>query len=201
MRYRFTLNGVSGLICHNGAAGLDKRSPVSLEIASIAAKKGGNRTETDDLRLRTLECQRSLYLDSEGRPTFPEAAIRRMIENAARKQKQGPLVREGLLVESVEFSYDEKRYGTDVEDVGENTAFVVPVVVQRQRIERTRAKFDPPWSMTVTVDTDDELVDAQKLAAWLEVGGRRIGLGDWRPERSGSYGRFTVSNVKEVKDE
>ena len=199
MRYRFTIEGVAALICHNGSAGLDQRSSVSLEIATIAAKKGGNRTEVDDLRLQDLECQRSLYLDDEGRPTFPEAAIRRMIENAARKQKQGPLVREGLLVESVEFTYDTEHYGASLEDVIRKTAFVVPVVVQRSRIARTRAKFDPPWSMTVTVDADDELVDAQKLAAWLEVGGRRIGLGDWRPERSGSHGRFVVSAVEEVK--
>ena len=57
MRLQFTLAGVSPLIMHNLAAGLDTRSPVSREIAEIAAKKGGNRTDVDDLRLQELSCQ------------------------------------------------------------------------------------------------------------------------------------------------
>ena len=96
---------------HNGAAGLDTRSALSLQIAEIAAKRGGNRTDIDDRRLRELECQRSLYLDADGRPTVPEAALRALIEASARKTKQGPLVREGLMIESVTFRYDVKRYG------------------------------------------------------------------------------------------
>ena len=71
MRLQFTLTGVSPIIMHNGAAGLDTRSPISREIAAIAAKKGGDRTDVDDLRLQELECQRSLYLDADGKPTLP----------------------------------------------------------------------------------------------------------------------------------
>ena len=67
MRLEFTLAGISPIVMHNGAAGLDARSPLSREIAAIAAKKGGNRTDVDDKRLREIECQRSLYLDADGR--------------------------------------------------------------------------------------------------------------------------------------
>ena len=84
MRLEFTLAGVSPIIMHNGASGLDTRSALSLQIAAIAAKRGGNRTDVDDRRLRELECQRSLYLDADGRPTVPEAALRAMIEASAR---------------------------------------------------------------------------------------------------------------------
>ena len=90
MRLQFTLAGVAPLIMHNLAAGLDTRSPVSREIAEIAAKKGGNRTDVDDLRLQELECQRSLYLGADGKPTLPPAALRAMIEAGARTVRQGP---------------------------------------------------------------------------------------------------------------
>ena len=40
------------------------------------AKRSGNRTDVDDQRLRQLECQRSLYLNADGRPTVPAAAGR-----------------------------------------------------------------------------------------------------------------------------
>ena len=198
MRFEFHLAGVSALIQHNGAAGLDTTSPDSREIAEIAAKRGVNRTDVDERRLRELECRRSLYLGADGAPAVPEAALRSMIEASARKRRQGPLVREGLMIEAVTFRYDVKRYGKTLEDLGRKAQFTVPVVVQRQRIARTRAKFDPPWSIVGIADVDPELVDVQKLTAWLEVGGRRIGLGDWRPERSGFFGRFTVNKVVEL---
>lgn len=198
MRLEFTLVGVSPLIQHNGAAGLDARSPLSSQIAEITAKKGGNRTEVDDRQLRGLECRRSLYLDGDGKPTIPEAALRSLIEASARKVRQGPQVREGLLIESVLFRYDVEHYGETLDQLGETTQFTVPVVVQRQRIARTRAKFDPPWSVIGVADVDPDLVDAKQLTAWLEAGGRRIGLGDWRPEKSGFYGRFTVGKVTEL---
>ena len=49
-------------------------------------------------------------------------------------------------------------------------------------------------------DVDPELVDRDKLTAWLALGGRRVGLGDWRPEESGQYGRFDVEEVTELPD-
>ena len=96
MRLEFTLAGVSPLLMHNGAAGLDTRSALSREIAAIAAKRGGNRTDSDDKRLRELECQRSLYLGADGKPTLPEAALRAVIEASARKTKHGSLGPRGV---------------------------------------------------------------------------------------------------------
>ena len=194
MEYRITIEGVSPIIQHNGAAGLDTRSPTKLEIAEITRKRGSNRTVADDERVAELECQVSLWLDESGAPTIPEGAIRACIEQAARKLKQGPQVREGMIVTETAFTYDTDRYGSTVEEVGKSAQFTVPVVVQRQRILRTRAKFDD-WSCTFVVDTDPELVDGTQLEAWLDIAGRRIGLGDWRPQKSGQYGRFKVVQV------
>ena len=182
MRLEFTLAGVSAIIMHNGAVGLDARSALSREIAAITAKRGGNRTDVEERRLRELGCQRSLYLDADGRPTLPEAALRALIEASARKTKQGPLVREGLMIESVTFRYDVKRYGEDVKKLSKTCQFVAPVVVERKRILRTRARFDCPWSVVGVADVDPELVESYRLTAWLATGGRRVGLGDWRPE-------------------
>ena len=40
-----------------------------------------------------------------------------------------------------------------------------------------------------------------QLTAWLAVGGRRIGLGDWRAEKQGGvFGRFDVDDVIELAD-
>lgn len=198
MRYRITIGGTSPIIMHNGAAGLDTRSPANIEKAQIARKRGSNRTESDDDRLRQLECITSLYLDEEGAVTFPAAAIRAVIETGARKLKQGPQVREGLVVERVEkFHYDTEKLGTDLEQLATTAQFTTGVVVQRNRVLRTRAKFDE-WAITFTVEVDPELVDVEQLVTWLDIGGRRIGLGDWRPEKSGSNGRFDLSEITDI---
>ncbi len=199
MQYRITVSGVSSIIHHNGAAGLDTRSPVSREIATIAAKRGGNRTEADDDRLRELETQRSLWLDESGTPTIPATAIRATIESGARKRKQGPQVRGGLLVLSTVFDYDTEKYGTSIGELGRSTQYTVPVVVQRSRILRTRAKFDTPWSCTFEVVVDDEQIDQDHLLEWLDIAGRQVGLGDWRPEKSGMFGRFNKPNIKKAE--
>ena len=197
MRYQITIKGISPLIQHNGAAGLDTRSAANIEKAAIAKKRGSNRTEADDNRLRELECQTSFWLDGSGTPTVPEAALRAVIETGARKLKQGPQVREGLIVEQVTaFDYD-KKLGKTVSELGKSVQFTVGVVVQRARILRTRAKFDE-WAVTFTVEVDDELVDKEQLASWLDIAGRRIGLGDWRPEKSGHYGRFETVSIEAI---
>ena len=73
------------------------------------------------------------------------------------------------------------------------------MVVNRKRILRSRARFDCPWSVVGVADVDPELVDSDQLTAWLATGGRRVGLGDWRPEKSGLYGRFDVEKVTELR--
>lgn len=197
MRYEIIIKGTSPLIMHNGAAGLDNRSPANIEKAQIAKKRGSNRTEADEDRLRELECQTSLWLNDEGLPTVPEAALRAVIERGARKLKQGPQVREGLVVEKVlEFKYD-KKLGDTVEQLSKTVQFTVGVVVQRSRILRTRAKFDE-WSVVFVVEVEEDLVDEKQLLAWLDLAGRRVGLGDWRPEKSGHHGRFVVMNFKSL---
>ena len=199
MRYRIVISGVSAIIHHNGAAGLDTRSPAKLEISEITRKTGSNRTVADDQRLVELECQNSLWLDQGGAPAIPEGAIRSCIEQASRKLRQGSQVREGLIVTETNFSYDRERYGCTVAELGKSAAFTVPVVVQRSRILRTRAKFDD-WSCAFEVDCDDELIDGGQLRNWVEIAGQRIGLGDWRPQKSGHYGRFEVTEFAEIED-
>ena len=195
MRYRVKVRGVSPIICHNGAAGLDVRSPANIEKGEIARKKASDRTEADDVRLRELECLTSLYLDEGGAATFPASAFRANIETAARKLRQGPQVREGLVVERVEdFDYD-PALGSTAEELAKSCQFTVGVKLRGARLLRTRARFDE-WAATFVVEADPELVDRDRLLRWLDIGGRRVGVGDWRPERSGQYGRFDVEDIE-----
>ena len=195
MLYRIRIDGISPLIMHS-ASGLDPLLPINKEKADITRKRGSNRTEADDARLRELETIGSLWLDANDRPTIPSSALRSVLETGARKLKQGPQVREGVLVTDSAFEYDTERYGVKLAELSKSTQHTVPVVVQRARIMRTRAKFDLEWSCTFEVDGDDELVSVDHLERWLDISGRRIGLGDWRPEKSGTFGRFKTVSIE-----
>ena len=197
MRYRIRVRGVTPLLMDNGAAGLDTRSAANIEKAQIAKKTGSNRTVADEVRLRELECFVSLYLDDDGAPTLPAAAFRKNIESAARKLRQGAQVREGLIVEEVEeFDYD-RSLGTTAAELALSAQFTVGVGVGRGRVLRTRARFDN-WAATFRIDVDPELVDREQLLVWLDIGGRRLGVGNWRPEKSGVFGRFEVEHIQMV---
>ena len=191
MRYQVTIRGFSPLIMHNGPAGLDTRSPANVEKAEITGgRKGRNRTASDDERLKELECFVSLWLDARGAPTIPERAIRACIETGAKKLRQGAPVREGLMVEGVQsFDYNREALGETAEELSKRAQFSMPVRIGASRVLRTRAKFDD-WSCVFILYCEDQLVDKEKLEQWMDIAGRRIGLGDWRPEKSGTYGRF-----------
>lgn len=195
MQYTITISGVSPIVFHNGATGLDTRSQLSRDIAALMDKRAA-LTEAEEDRLRELECQRSLWLDESGAPTIPPAALRAAIEGGARKRRQGSQVRGGLVVLSTGFRYDWERYGETVEELGRRAQFVVPVVLNRSRVLRTRAKFDPPWVCVSQVEVDTELVNEDHLREWLEIAGKQIGIGNWRPERSGTYGRFELASLE-----
>ena len=195
MQYKVRCEGLSPIIHHAGI-GIDPELPVNKEIARIASKKASTRTETENQRLRQLEVVKAIWWDGD-RACIPEAAIRACIEAAARKLKQGPDVREGLLVFDSVFDH---LHCPDPEILAKEVEFTVPVVVQRARILRTRAKFELPWSVEFVLDVDPDLIERAKIETWLDIAGRRMGLGDWRPAKSGQFGRFIVAGIDEIRD-
>ena len=104
------------------------------------------------------------------------------------------------MVDDTTFNFDVERYGDNLEDWGKRCQYTVPVVVQRNRILRTRARFELPWSVDAVVVAAEDLIARERLREWLEFAGQRIGLGDWRPEKSGSHGRFRVEVLEPVAE-
>lgn len=66
-----------------------------------------------------------------------------------------------------------------------------PCVVGKARILRCRPCWHP-WSMKLALDIDTALIQRSQVAQCLSLAGRTIGIGDYRPERGGGFGRFKV---------
>ncbi len=70
-----------------------------------------------------------------------------------------------------------------------------PVVVQRARIIRTRPKLEK-WALSFQIEYDDEEISKEVINELLVFAGKRVGIGDYRPEKGGPFGRFIVTMFK-----
>jgi len=68
-----------------------------------------------------------------------------------------------------------------------------PVVIPatKGRVMRHRPKVEE-WQATIPLEIDTEILAAPMIHQLLEEGGRRLGIGDYRPEKTGPYGRFAI---------
>lgn len=54
-----------------------------------------------------------------------------------------------------------------------------------------RPRFDA-WALDLTLSVDQSQVSLATIRELVALAGSRIGLGDFRPQRKGSFGRFTI---------
>jgi len=62
---------------------------------------------------------------------------------------------------------------------------------------RYRGEFDP-WSAILTVKYNANVMSAAQVVNLFQTAGFAVGVGEWRPERDGVYGRFHVASGVEV---
>ena len=67
-----------------------------------------------------------------------------------------------------------------------------PVVIQRARIMRHRARLEK-WKVTVILEIDETIIPTENVHDILVDAGKRAGMGDFRPQKGGPFGRFQVT--------
>jgi hypothetical protein len=83
-------------------------------------------------------------------------------------------------------------------DLG-TTAYVIDersVVIRatKGRVMRYRPRIDA-WGLQFTIQYDESLIPTEQLVRdVLSDAGTKVGIGDFRPERGGAFGRFTISS-------
>ncbi len=76
----------------------------------------------------------------------------------------------------------------------------VTIPATKGRIMRHRPRFDN-WGAQFKLMIDDALLDPKTVGTLLSEAGQSIGIGDFRPEKRGPFGRFMVTSFQEVKDD
>jgi len=54
----------------------------------------------------------------------------------------------------------------------------------------------PEWSAELVIEYDAEAIAPAQIANLLNRAGFGVGVGDWRPEKDGDFGRFEVAKTK-----
>lgn len=185
-KFRLTCVGVEPLIMHNARLS-DPLDDIAKKLKAISNKR--KKTEDDHREMGRLEHMGSLYLDGEFGPFIPGQNFERMLVDAAKKIKLGTAVKSALIVETNVNPLIYKGPRT-VDGLWADLNFVRrdSVKVGMSRVQRTRPVFRQ-WEVTADGYVDTEQLNPDELHQIANIGGRLIGLGDWRPR----FGRFTGS--------
>jgi hypothetical protein len=97
------------------------------------------------------------------------------------KRGLGKIVSGAVLIQEFEIPIGTKDFSVDSRGV----------VVMKSRIVRHRARIEK-WGGSFTVEFDPSLISEKQLKGLIEATGRMVGVGDFRPEKKGPFGRFAA---------
>lgn len=191
------LTGIVPLIQHNNQT-VSPLNAYAKALKPLTSKR--NKTDSDFALIAHIEWEAGLYLN-DGVVVIPGDNIARSFWDGAKKHKQGPMVKEGVFVESdfIPLTYSGPKIHTngsgeipnpDFEKHFEKHVFQKAVKISRQTIIRTRPIFYD-WSLEVVVLFDEVIINQRTLLDCIRTAGQRIGLCDWRPR----FGRYTVEAI------
>lgn len=176
-----TLVGDSPLICH---AWSDKAKKMMLDKQM---KKAKGAKEAKDPHQDFMD---SLYPHPDGGYGFPVVGFKAAAVSACRYVDGLPmtLARGAFHIngELIPIDAGEPTMREDMVRVGMGTADI-----------RYRGQFDP-WSVELPLVYNPNALSLEQIVNLFNIAGFGVGVGEWRPEKDGQYGRFHVEKVQEV---
>jgi hypothetical protein len=176
----FTIIGRSPLLQNNPANFIGKTEESGLG----SSKKVYNDEEEAKLRL---------YLDGDGQYCHPCESFTKAMVKAVAGKKFGKMFATSAIKGSV-FIVEPFALILDAE-ANPATQYVIDrrsVVIGKSRVLRCRPMWTP-WRMKLALEIDVAILSPPQVLDALNLAGRIIGIGDYRPEKSGGFGRFTAT--------
>ena len=141
------------------------------------------------------EALKKLYMDSKGTIYQPATHLDRCLIEAGKKIKvkgQGKATYSKLFgsmvsVEEFEIVHKNPEY--------EIFKALVVIPSTKGRVMRYRPMFKD-WALEFHITFEEE-IPPEVVKDALEIAGKYVGIGDWRPEKKGKFGKFQVTKWKE----
>ena len=156
-------------------------------IRQIKDKQAKKATKGKEARDPEADYQAAFYRTDGGVPAMPSVAFKSAAVSACRDldmkmtEARGRFHVEGELIEII----GEPRMREDMVRVGMGTADI-----------RYRPEF-VKWSAILPITYNSTQISPEQIINLLNVAGFGVGVGEWRPEKNGQYGRFHVASDNE----
>ena len=174
----FRVVGISALLQNNPANFIG-----ATEVETLGVKKQYDDAEEAALRV---------YQEEDGAYYHPTQAFIKAMTRATTGKKFGKVSAPGALRSSV-FLCEPHSIILDAKGKPATKYSIdrQPVVIGKARILRCRPCWEQ-WAMDVVLDVDAALIGRQQIFEALSLAGRTCGIGDYRPEKGGGFGRFMI---------
>lgn len=177
-----TIEGTSPLIQHKWA---------EKALEEMRAKHAGKKTKNRDIRDPEDEAKNAMYTTDDGQPGIPLLALKSALIGAAHKDIgiEKTLVRKAIFL-----------MGGGVNMVIPLSEFSPPKIREdyvRVGMGGTDLRYRPQfdhWKVIIQIEYDSDLLQPADILNLINRAGFGIGICEWRPEKGGEFGRFTVSN-------
>lgn len=177
--FSFHIRGVSPLIHHAWS----EKGLRQMRMTAAERKK-----QPKVARDPQTEAAGAMYILPDGSPAFPMLAFKTALISAAHKDLgiEKTLVKKAIFIPSrayepgllARLKCSEPHIREDIVRVG-----------AAQTDLRYRPQFDE-WQVNVVLEVDTELLSEQDIINLVNRAGFSVGVGEWRPEKGGEYGRF-----------
>ena len=137
-----------------------------------------------------------LYYDERGKVQLPSVYIKNSLTEAAKQFKiQGK--NKATYSKIVGSTVDIAPFYIELEYPENYEVFRISAVnpMTKGRMMVSRPKFNK-WSASFSIILNDPQVDSNVVNEILEHAGKYVGLGDWRPEKKGMFGKFMITSWK-----
>lgn len=173
------INGISPLIVHN----FDQKVQIEME----AKQQGKAKTEKHKIRVPEDEFEGAKHKSPLGFDGFPAGGFKKALIRGAKMT--GMVMKDTAMALFIKPDCIEKqlvkikgdcRMRTDMVRIGMGSADV------RYRPEYLN------WSATLNIEFNEGMVSVEQILQMIKAAGYGCGIGDWRPEKGGDYGRFDL---------
>lgn len=166
--------------------------------AEEAEDEKASRPINRDYGTSREQAEKLAYRSPSGQLYMPTTAFSTLLRTAGKRHKQ-PTSRQSMtyIVPAAVIITDEiaPLHDENSEPITDYEVDARPVVIPatKGRITRYRPKIEK-WQLTFSMEIDTEVLPVAVIHQLLEEGGRRTGIGAFRPEKGGPFGRFAVVN-------
>lgn len=190
MDIKITLTGKTPLLQHNIRLA-NPIDPWARALSEAAAAYKRTKTEEDFLTVSKTEWFGGLYHNAELGVFVPSSWILGTgVRGGVSYGKKGMAVKQSLVLG--ELAYPLLHDGpADLEALWADEQYrdIRAVGVGTSKVMRTRPKFSN-WAIEVPAELDTSVLDLEIFKVIMDKAGALGGIGDYRPEKGGPFGRF-----------